>query len=251
MPGKSPAPDSDEEYDEAVWIPSPLPQKLPQAQIDRKVPGSSKGAKKMSTRDPLRPSSPLMLFDYGSASIKPIATTAFTRKHPNGAKVPSNPRYLLSFPPGGAQCPNTILEPHFLLPSIAPMHASHFEHIDHQPLLKSKSFSCLQKEKEKDMVNFFKKDKVSGMKGMTNAFRRHYSHVWGTKNKQHIEGILEAQKQYDAQRGYGFKDRDLEHFQWLEKESSDLPILCFLDKPRQDWSEIERKAYEILSNYLL
>ncbi len=83
---------------------------------------------------------------------------------------------------------------------------------------------------------------------MTNAFVRSYSHVWGNLNRASVQGVIEEQRTYDGKRGFTFRDQEKICFDWLEKNASDPP-LAWLDKGQEEWTPVERKAYDILSKW--
>ncbi|CAD7961941.1 unnamed protein product [Amoebophrya sp. A25] len=185
--------------------------------------------------------------DYGDASRQLIAVNALQRQHRSGEPVISNGRFLTNFP-CGAQPTWNLMEPIYLRPTVACQRPVPHEVIEHQPMMRPISFSERERENEVALRELFEKNKVSGLKGMTNAYGIQYSFTYQTLNRQRIMQAIEAQRCYDGRRGYNFKDMSAAHFEWLEKNASFREANeVWLDRNKSTWSDFQKKVWEILA----
>ncbi|CAD7949328.1 unnamed protein product [Amoebophrya sp. A120] len=185
--------------------------------------------------------------DYGDASRKLIAFNALQREHRSGEPIISNYRYLTNYPCGAQQTWN-LMEPIYLRPTVECQKAQPYQIIEHQPLMKTMAFSEMERENELALRNLFTSKKgLKGLKDMTAAFAKSYSFTRQALNQKRILAAIEEQRCYDGRRGYTFKDKASDHFEWLEENAAFREINeKWLQRPRKTWTDLQQKTWEIL-----
>lgn len=192
-----------------------------------------------------RPCSPVLHYDYGHASTKPIA---FKPPSLVNKPTPVSERRFLTNHPCGSQYPYTVLEPIYMQPRLEPKFAEDRGWFEEQPILRHASFTNIENAKEKALMDFFRKNKVSGLKGMTNAYAKSYSFVTQCQNQARVQMACEAQRIYDGMHGVTFKNMEDVHWEWLEQNASDKqPLTAWLYKPKSEWTDMQKKTFDILS----